>query len=67
MAERIFEAFTQANEAIMREFGGLGLGLAVASAIVKAHDGVIRGECVGHNQGATFTVRLPLLPKSERQ
>jgi two-component system, chemotaxis family, CheB/CheR fusion protein len=58
--ERIFEAFTQANEAIIQEYGGLGLGLAIARAVVKAHDGEIRGESAGHNQGATFTVRLPL-------
>jgi two-component system CheB/CheR fusion protein len=59
-AERIFEAFIQANEAIRQEFGSLGLGLAIARAIVKAHDGEIRAESAGHNQGATFTVRLPL-------
>ena len=36
-AERIFDAFTQANETITQEFGGLGLGLAISKATVDAH------------------------------
>jgi two-component system CheB/CheR fusion protein len=58
-AERIFDAFTQASETVCSEFGGLGLGLAIAKAIVEGHGGIIRGYSAGPNQGATFTVELP--------
>jgi hypothetical protein len=53
------------NEAITQKFGALGLGLAIARAVVKADDGEIRAESAGHNQGATFTVRLPLWRTNE--
>lgn len=59
-AERIFEAFTQANEFITQEFGGLGLGLAISKATIDAHGGTIRGMSPGPGLGAIFTVSLPL-------
>ncbi len=58
--ERIFEAFIQASEAVTREFGGLGLGLAISRAIVLAHGGKLRAHSPGTGQGATFTTELPL-------
>lgn len=57
---RIFEAFEQAEGATERPGGGLGLGLAICRALVKAHGGSIRAESPGKGQGATFTVELPL-------
>ena len=57
VAERIFDAFTQAIETVCSEFGGLGLGLAIAKAIVEGHGSIIRGYSAGPNQGAT--VALP--------
>ncbi|MGB8167924.1 MAG: chemotaxis protein CheB [Chthoniobacteraceae bacterium] len=56
----IFDAFAQANEAIAREYGGLGLGLAIAKAAVEAHGGELRAESAGLNRGATFSMALPL-------
>ena len=41
-ATRIFNAFEQANDTVMREYGGLGLGLAITKATVDAHGGVLR-------------------------
>ena len=58
-AERIFNAFEQASASITREFGGLGLGLAIAKATVEAHGGTLRANSAGLGQGTTFTVRLP--------
>jgi signal transduction histidine kinase len=59
-AERIFDAFAQANRAVTREFGGLGLGLAISKATVDAHGGMLRATSPGPGKGATFTVELPL-------
>jgi CheY-like chemotaxis protein/anti-sigma regulatory factor (Ser/Thr protein kinase) len=58
---RIFERFTQADSSTTRRQGGLGLGLALVWAFVERHGGTVRAESAGLGQGATFTVRLPLL------
>jgi two-component system CheB/CheR fusion protein len=57
---RIFDAFSQANETISRQYGGLGLGLAIAKGTVDAHGGALRADSAGLGHGATFTVTLPL-------
>jgi signal transduction histidine kinase/CheY-like chemotaxis protein len=43
-----------------RRHGGLGLGVAIARAIVECHEGRITVSSGGHGQGATFTVALPV-------
>ena len=58
--ERIFQPFEQGSLEITRQYGGLGLGLAIAKAAVEAHEGVLRAASAGVDQGATFTVELPL-------
>ncbi len=57
---RIFDAFEQADPAITRHFGGLGLGLAISKAIVELHGGRLQAASPGRGQGATFTIHLPL-------
>ena len=57
---RIFDPFEQADRSITRQFGGLGLGLAIARAAVAAHGGNLTAHSPGQGQGATFTVQLPL-------
>jgi CheY-like chemotaxis protein len=57
---QIFERFAQAEGVSARTESGLGLGLAIAKQIVEMHGGSIAAESAGANQGATFTVRLPL-------
>ena len=56
----IFDAFAQEGQWVTSEFGGLGLGLAIAKATVEAHHGTLVVTSGGRNQGATFTVTLPL-------
>ena len=57
---RIFDAFAQADNVVMQKFGGLGLGLAISKATVDAHGGRLHARSEGQDQGATFTVELPL-------
>ena len=57
---RIFNAFEQAERSITRQFGGLGLGLAISKALVEMHGGQIEAHSEGRDKGATFRVRLPL-------
>jgi PAS domain S-box-containing protein len=56
----IFDAFDQGRPGMALRFGGLGLGLAISKAIVEMHGGSLTASSGGRNQGATFTVRLPL-------
>jgi PAS domain S-box-containing protein len=55
----VFERFRQANGALTREHGGLGLGLAIARHIVEMHGGDISASSPGKDQGATFKIKLP--------
>lgn len=56
----VFERFRQADSSYTRAFSGLGLGLAIVHHLVELHDGNVRVESEGENQGAVFTVSLPL-------
>jgi CheY-like chemotaxis protein len=61
MLERIFRPFEQGDIAHGAELGGLGLGLTIAQAVVQAHGGQIQAHSAGHNQGATFSIQLPVV------
>jgi len=56
----IFDRFWQEDSTNTRQFGGLGLGLAISRQIVELHGGTITAESAGAGKGTTFTVRLPL-------
>ncbi|MES2788204.1 MAG: response regulator [Planctomycetota bacterium] len=58
---RLFEPFSQADQALDRSKGGLGLGLALVRGLVELHGGTVTAQSPGLGQGATFTVRLPVI------
>ena len=59
---KIFNAFEQGGKSITRQFGGLGLGLAITRTLVELHGGKITAESEGRYRGATFTVELQTIP-----
>jgi PAS domain S-box-containing protein len=56
----LFDRFRQEQMGPTRNYGGLGLGLAIARQLVQLHGGTIAAESAGEGRGATFTVELPL-------
>ncbi|MDB6136693.1 MAG: domain S-box protein [Verrucomicrobiales bacterium] len=64
--KHIFDPFMQADSQVARRFGGLGLGLAISRAITEAHGGTLSVRSAGIDQGAVFTVTLPVLPAGEQ-
>ncbi len=59
---RIFDAFEQGHTSITRQFGGLGLGLAISKALIELHGGSIRADSPGIGCGATFIIEVPATP-----
>ncbi|WP_228013541.1 hybrid sensor histidine kinase/response regulator [Nostoc edaphicum] len=58
----VFDYFRQADSTSTRNFGGLGLGLAIVRNIIEMHGGIVKADSHGEGKGAIFTVSLPLLP-----
>lgn len=67
-AERIgtiFELFAQAENAIGRSQGGMGIGLALVRNLVELHGGSIAASSDGIGKGSEFIVRMPLATDAE--
>ncbi|PSN19202.1 hybrid sensor histidine kinase/response regulator [filamentous cyanobacterium CCP5] len=59
----VFDYFRQEDGTTIRQFGGLGLGLALVRYLSEMHGGTVTASSLGKDQGSTFTVSLPLLNK----
>jgi PAS domain S-box-containing protein len=55
---RLFHPFEQGSAEMVRQYGGLGLGMAISRALVEAHAGEIQAKSQGRGQGSTFTVTM---------
>src|SRR5262249_1818477 len=62
MLDKVFELFAQVDSSLERDYGGLGIGLALAKNLVELHGGSICANSAGIGQGSEFTVRLPIAP-----
>jgi PAS domain S-box-containing protein len=60
---KLFNAFEQGNQNMTRQFGGLGLGLAITKALTDVHGGTVTAKSPGAHCGATFTITLPTAAK----
>jgi CheY-like chemotaxis protein len=63
----VFDRFRQAEGGSRGQHSGLGLGLAIVRHLVELHGGTVRVDSPGEGQGATFTVRLPIMVVHARE
>ena len=55
----VFDRFRQADGSTTRQYGGLGLGLAIVRALTELHGGWVRAESEGLGRGSRFTLAIP--------
>ena len=60
MMPRLFTLFSQAQPALERAEGGLGIGLSLVRGVVTLHGGSVEARSDGPGTGSEFVVRLPI-------
>jgi signal transduction histidine kinase len=60
---RVFDMFHQAEPALERSTGGLGIGLTLARRLVEMHDAQIEIRSPGRGQGTDVEIRLPIVAR----
>jgi signal transduction histidine kinase/ActR/RegA family two-component response regulator len=63
---RLFQMFSQAEPALERSQGGLGIGLSLVRGLVELHGGTVEARSKGPGSGSEFIVRLPLALSAEQ-
>jgi PAS domain S-box-containing protein len=61
----VFEYFRQEDGRTTRQFGGLGLGLAIVRHLTESHGGTVHADSPGEGLGSVFTISLPLAKQTE--
>ena len=61
MLQKVFEPFTQIEDALHRSQGGLGIGLTLVRRLVELHGGTVQAFSEGRGRGSEFVVSLPTL------
>lgn len=61
---KVFDIFVQAGSNGNGVKHGLGLGLTIVKRLVALHHGSVHAASEGAGKGATFTITLPMRPKS---
>ena len=56
----VFDMFSQAEPALERTTGGLGIGLTLVRGLVELHGGTVTAFSAGRGSGSEFVVRMPL-------
>ncbi len=56
---KLFRPLAQLDSGLPRQYGGIGLGLALARRLAELHGGTIEAESES-GKGSTFTLRLPV-------
>jgi PAS domain S-box-containing protein len=64
---RLFQPFEQGESAVIRKFGGLGLGLSIVKSLVEMHKASISAASDGRGKGSIFTLRLETVRPEQRQ
>ena len=64
---RIFNAFEQGRSSITRQFGGLGLGLAISKTLVDQHQGKLQASSEGVAKVQPSPSTSPSLPNFHRR
>ena len=55
----VFDSFAQVDKSLVRERGGLGIGLTLVKAIVELLGGSVEARSEGLHLGSKFVIRLP--------
>ena len=58
---RVFDLFTQADRALDRSQGGLGIGLTLVRRLVELHGGTASARSEGEGRGSEFIVSFPVV------
>ena len=61
----VFDMFRQANNGTTRQYGGMGIGLALVKELVHSHGGWVEAESRGEGHGSRLRFCLPVtVPKA---